>query len=380
MGMGFYMLHNTLQTNATQMAPERRGTAVSQFAASLFIGQSVGVAIAGIVAQTFDTGVVLTLRRGGRARWSPSRSLLAAGTARAAVAGFAMIGIATDNPGSVHTPDGFVPCARPALVAGGDGARVRVQRRQDASSAATEGAPAIPTLDELAAAEIDGARHYLGELSRRALRRDRALPNDFAPAAWFRLAGLRALFFRVPESLVAHRPRARSRSVEWDRTHRYLRPLRNADARQGEASARRNARRAGYVAYPRVSPAMMALVTRGRELLLARAHRFPPAMYSALAGFVEPGETIEDCVRREVKEEVGVDVGTLTYFASQSWAFPHSLMIAYTAEYAGGELVPDGEEIADVRWFPADALPDMPPSLSIARRLIDATAARLRAC
>ena len=88
---------------------------------------------------------------------------------------------------------------------------------------------------------------------------------------------------------------------------------------------------------------MMALVTRGRELLLARAHRFPPAMYSALAGFVEPGETIEDCVRREVKEEVGVDVGALTYFASQSWAFPHSLMIAYTAEYAGGELVPDGD-------------------------------------
>ena len=102
-------------------------------------------------------------------------------------------------------------------------------------------------------------------------------------------------------------------------------------------------------------------------------------MYSALAGFVEPGETIEDCVRREVKEEVGLDVGVLTYFASQSWAFPHSLMIAYTAESAGGELVPDGEEIADVRWFPADALPDMPPSLSIARRLIDATAARLRA-
>ncbi len=96
---------------------------------------------------------------------------------------------------------------------------------------------------------------------------------------------------------------------------------------------------------------MMALVTRGRELLLARAHRFPAGMFSALAGFVEPGETIEDCVRREVKEEVGLEVGALAYFASQSWAFPHSLMIAYTAEYAGGELVPDGEEIAEVRWF-----------------------------
>jgi NAD+ diphosphatase len=134
----------------------------------------------------------------------------------------------------------------------------------------------------------------------------------------------------------------------------------------------------GYVAYPRVSPAMMALVTRGRELLLARAHRFPPGRYSALAGFVEPGETIEDCVRREVKEEVGIDVDRITYFASQSWSFPHSLMIAFTAEYAGGDLRPDGCEIAEVRWFAPDALPDMPPSLSIARRLIDATAARLR--
>ena len=88
---------------------------------------------------------------------------------------------------------------------------------------------------------------------------------------------------------------------------------------------------------------MMVLVTRGRELLLARAPRFPPGMYSALAGFVEPGETIEDCIHREVREEVGIEVGDIRYFASQSWAFPHSLMIAYTAEYAGGELRPDDD-------------------------------------
>jgi NAD+ diphosphatase len=121
----------------------------------------------------------------------------------------------------------------------------------------------------------------------------------------------------------------------------------------------------------------MVLVTRGRELLLARANRFPQAMYSALAGFVEPGETIEDCIRREVREEVGVDVANITYFASQSWAFPHSLMIAFTAEYAGGELVADATEIAEARWFAVDAMPALPPSVSIARRLIEATAAKL---
>jgi NAD+ diphosphatase len=112
--------------------------------------------------------------------------------------------------------------------------------------------------------------------------------------------------------------------------------------------------------------------------LLARANRFPGAMYSALAGFVEAGESIEDCIHREVREEVGIDVTDLRYFASQSWSFPHSLMIAYTAQYAGGELVPDASEIADARWFGVDALPDLPSPVSIARRLIDTTVARLR--
>ena len=275
----------------------------------------------------------------------------------------------------MHTPAGFAPAhVLPALLPGTALAFAYADTKILVRG--EESAPAIPTLAELEAAHVDGIRHYLGELNGVPCVAI-VVPDAIAAPAGFRLAGLRALFFRVPEPLVAIGARA-FQVVEWDRTHRFC-------GRCGTPTRDKGGERAkecpacGYVAYPRVSPAMMALVTRGRDLLLARAHRFPPAMYSALAGFVEPGETIEDCVRREVKEEVGVDVGTLTYFASQSWAFPHSLMIAYTAEYAGGELVPDGTEIADVRWFPADALPEMPPSLSIARRLIDATAARLRA-
>jgi NAD+ diphosphatase len=124
---------------------------------------------------------------------------------------------------------------------------------------------------------------------------------------------------------------------------------------------------------------MMVLVRRGAQLLLARAPRFPGAMYSALAGFVEPGESIEECIRREVREEVGVEVEGMRYFASQPWPFPHSLMIAFTAKYAGGELRPDPAEIADAQWFDLDRLPQLPVRISIARRLIDATVAEMRA-
>ena len=125
--------------------------------------------------------------------------------------------------------------------------------------------------------------------------------------------------------------------VEWSRTHRFCGRCGNpTEQASGERAMRCPV--CGLLSFPRLSPAVIMVVHRGDEVLLAHGRAFPSPMYSALAGFVEPGETIEDCVRREVKEEVGVEVGALTYFASQSWSFPHSLMIAYTAEYTGGEL------------------------------------------
>ncbi len=239
----------------------------------------------------------------------------------------------------------------------------------------TDDAPSIPAFAALVAAGLAGTSHFLGVLGDAgciALM----LPDDAPEPAGMRYVGLRSLFLRIPDPLLALAGRA-FQVVEWDRTHRYC-------GRCGTATRNKADERAkvcpdcGYVAYPRVSPAMMALVTRGREILLARSHRFVNGVYSALAGFVEPGETIEDCVRREVREEVGVEVDGITYFASQSWAFPHSLMIAYTAEYAGGDIRLEDAEIADARWFAVDSLPPLPPNVSIARRLIDATVARLR--
>jgi NAD+ diphosphatase len=122
----------------------------------------------------------------------------------------------------------------------------------------------------------------------------------------------------------------------------------------------------------------MALVRRGNQLLLARSPHFPPGMYSALAGFVEPGESLEQCLAREVHEEVGVQISNTRYFASQSWPFPHSLMIAFVCDYAGGELRPQPSEIEAANWFEVLQLPKLPSKISIARRLIDAVVAEMR--
>lgn len=127
----------------------------------------------------------------------------------------------------------------------------------------------------------------------------------------------------------------------------------------------------GLVHYPRISPCIIVLVRNGSRCLLAHAARFDTGRYSTLAGFIEAGETAESAVRREVKEEVGIDVDNVTYLCSQSWPFPHSLMLGFIADYAGGELCPDGVEILDAQWFAPDALPLIPPPFTIARRLID---------
>jgi NAD+ diphosphatase len=278
----------------------------------------------------------------------------------------------------MHTPDGFSPShVLPAQLP--PDALAFAFREARLAVGGSEDAPAIPTLDALARAGLAGTTQYLGALAGVpcvAIALAQTATDAEAQAGGLRFVGLRSLFFKLPEPLLALAGRA-FQIVEWERTHRYCgRCGALTRAKPGERAKECPA--CGLVAYPRNSPAMMVLVTRGRELLLARAHRFPGAMYSALAGFVEPGETIEDCIRREVREEVGVEVTDITYFASQSWPFPHSLMIAYTAEYAGGELAPGDDEIADARWFPLDALPELPSRVSIARRLIEATVARLR--
>ena len=180
--------------------------------------------------------------------------------------------------------------------------------------------------------------------------------------------------FPAPLSALAGRA---AQVLEWDRTHRFC----GVCATPTELADHERARRCpacGHTAYPRLSPSMMALVWREGELLLARGPHFAKGMYSALAGFVEAGESLEECVLREVHEEVGVQVADLRYYGSQSWPFPHSLMVAYTARWTGGEIVPQAGEIEDARWFALDALPNIPPRFSISGHLIRDTAQAMR--
>ena len=203
------------------------------------------------------------------------------------------------------------------------------------------------------------------------------LPRDApAPAAGLAWEGLRALFTVLEDAHFALAGRA-LQLVDWDRTHQFC----------GRCGARTEAKRderarvcpaCRLSAYPRVAPATMMLVRRGSELLLARGPHFPPGMWSALAGFVEPGESLEQCVAREVAEEVGVRVSNIRYFASQSWPFPHSLMIAFVCDWASGEIRPQEGEIEAANWFDVLQLPKLPSKISIARRLIDAVAAEMR--
>ena len=182
---------------------------------------------------------------------------------------------------------------------------------------------------------------------------------------------MRSLFGVVDDGWLGVAGRA-YQLAEWARTHRFcgacgtpMTPL------AGERCMRCAA--CGHGAYPRISPAMMVLIRRGDALLLARHAAHANARYTALAGFLEAGESIEDAVHREVFEEVGLQVRDLRYFASQSWPFPHSLMIAFTAEYAGGEIRVDPNEITEARWFgPADPWPEIPGDYSVAAALVKA--------
>lgn len=236
---------------------------------------------------------------------------------------------------------------------------------------ADEGAARVPQLEQFAELGLDSrSEHYLGILGdRQCYAVDVGVDGEVAAPDGTDFQGLRELFGQIGEDLFVVAGRA-FQIVNWDRTHRYC-------GRCGSATAHHDVDRArvcpdcGLLSFPRVSPAVITLVERGREFLLARNARFPRGRYSIIAGFVEPGETLEEAVAREIREEVGIEVRNIRYFASQPWPFPHSLMVGFTAEHASGEIRIDRDEIVDADWYTPDNLPDLPDSISISRKIID---------
>lgn len=207
-------------------------------------------------------------------------------------------------------------------------------------------------------------RHYLGRLDGSDAW---ALQWPEVPDGW-RTTPLRNAMMTMPLAQAGVAGRA-AQLLEWDRTHRHC----GVCGTPTELLEHERARRCPacqHLAYPRLTPAMMVLVWRPGQVLLARSPRFVKGTYSALAGFVEAGETIEECVHRETLEEVGVQVSDLRYYGSQSWPFPNSLMIAFTARWVSGDIVPQPGEIEDAQWFDLDALPGIPPRFSISGHLI----------
>jgi NAD+ diphosphatase len=208
--------------------------------------------------------------------------------------------------------------------------------------------------------------HYLGQLEDAHAF---VVPYEGEAPSGFVARGLRSFFGAMDEDVFWVAGRA-LQLAEWATTHRFCGRCATPTVRvHGERAMKCPS--CQYTTYPRISPAIIVLVRRGDEALLARGARFPRPFYSTLAGFSEVGESLEETLQREVREEVGIEVKNIRYFGSQPWPFPHSLMIGFFAEYAGGELNLNKEEILDAKWFRADDLPMIPPGLSIARKLID---------
>jgi NAD+ diphosphatase len=230
----------------------------------------------------------------------------------------------------------------------------------------------LPTSQELASLALDASRiHPVGLWRGRYCQVAWTEDEAALPGPGFGWQGLRSLFNLVDEELMALAGRA-SQIAEWARTHRFCgacaTPMLLAEGERCMVCPNCDMR-----AYPRISPAMMVLIRKGDSVLLAKHTRATANRFIPLAGFLEAGESLEEAVHREVMEEVGLRVHKLEYFLSQSWPFPHSLMIAFTAEYLDGDIRVDGVEISEARWFgPNDEWPERAATVSVSSLLVDA--------
>lgn len=233
-----------------------------------------------------------------------------------------------------------------------------------------EARPSLPQLPlRVARMVFAGEPQYLGQLHSGEHCMAVDLADQPEPPTGFVAEELRRLIGLLDETDFLMASRALQLLV-WQRNHRFCGRCGAPTERLGHELAML-CPSCGLGQYPRVTPCIITLVHREDRVLLGHNARFPQGLYSCLAGFVEAGEDAEHALAREVWEESGLRVDQLRYHGSQSWPFPHSLMLAYHARHHSGEIRVDGEEIVDAQWFDRQQLPSLPPSGSIARSLID---------
>jgi NAD+ diphosphatase len=203
-----------------------------------------------------------------------------------------------------------------------------------------------------------------------------AVSDAYQPPSGMAFYGLRALLALASNQMMLLLGRAKQITY-WQQNHRFC-------SRCGSptyTSVKERVKvcyQCGNRQYPQLSPCVIVLVTKNKQVLLARAARHPTGRYSTLAGYVEPGETVEQALVREVYEETAIRVTDCRYFTSQPWPFPNNLMLGFFAQYQSGDIVVAQDELEDARWWPVDQLPEIPPKGTIARALIDAYCAEVR--
>lgn len=227
----------------------------------------------------------------------------------------------------------------------------------------------VPYMKTLGEKSISPVRtQYLGELMgypcySAELDSSEIEPNGMA------FIELRSLYGNMDEDLFLLAGRA-FQIVSWDQAHQFCGRC-GSPTREQSGERAKICPKCGLISYPRICPAVITAVIKDSKLLLAHAKGFRDNLYSLIAGFAEPNETLEEAVAREIMEEVGLKVKNIKYFSSQPWPFPNSLMIGFTAEYESGDIRADGDEITDAGWYEVNNLPALPPNISIARQIID---------
>jgi NAD+ diphosphatase len=225
----------------------------------------------------------------------------------------------------------------------------------------------IDNIDSIDVIEYEEA-YYLGTLDGVPCMTCEIKRGTQVPVSW-QAVNLRSLYGQVLEQYYMLAGYA-SQILSWQRDSGYC--PRSGDAMEPIANTwGKRCPSCGYTHFPPVTPAILAIVQDEQERILMTHQKGWGDRYGLIAGFVEPGESLEECVRREVREEAGIEIAEVSYLGNQTWPFPHQLMVGFSAHYKSGTVQADLDELDDVKWFGRDALPTLPPRVSLARKMID---------